>query len=258
MNPRHAEWVEFLQEFTFVVKHNSGVENKAANALSRMLTVLNSMSVSIVGFDRLKDEYVSCSDFGIIFQEISNGNRHDHQHFIIKDSHLFRGTRLCIPRISIRDFLIWELHVGGLAGHFGRDKTIAIIEDSKETKHGAVYSFACSCEPWKDLSMDFVLGLPRTAHRHAFVLVVVDGFSKMAHFIPCSRTSDASHITKLFFREVVRLHGLPTTIVSDRDVKFARKSVSCEHDGPMAKLDLQKPDPIPGKVDVQLKKPLDS
>ncbi|KAF7808269.1 putative mitochondrial protein [Senna tora] len=89
LNSRHAEWVEFLQEFTFVVKHRSGVENKAADALSRMLTVLNSMSVSIVGFDRLKDEYASCPDFGIIFQEISNGNRHDHQDFIIKDGHMF-------------------------------------------------------------------------------------------------------------------------------------------------------------------------
>ncbi|KAF7810704.1 Transposon Ty3-I Gag-Pol polyprotein [Senna tora] len=245
LNSRHAEWVEFLQEFTFVVKHHSGIENKAADALSRMLTVLNSMSVSIVGFDRLKDEYASCPDFGIIFQEISNGNRHDHQDFIIKDGHLFRGTRLCIPRTSIRDFLIWELHAGGLAGHFGRDKTIALIEDrfywpslkrnvarvlsqcrtcqtskAKKQNTGLYTPLPIPHEPWKDLSMDFVLGLPRTARGHDSVLVVVDRFSKMAHFIPCSKTFDASHIAKLFFREVVRLHGLPTTIVSDRDVKF--------------------------------------
>ena len=63
--------------------------------------------------------------------------------------------------------------------------------------------------------MDFVLGLPCTFRKHDIILVVVDRFSKMAHSLPCS-TSNASKIAKFYLDEIVKLYGLPKTIVSDR------------------------------------------
>ncbi|PKA55669.1 putative mitochondrial protein [Apostasia shenzhenica] len=73
LNSRHAKWVEFLQEYTFVLKHKAGIENKVADALSRQVSLMFTMSVKIVGFDKLIESYEDCPNFGVIYAAVKEG-----------------------------------------------------------------------------------------------------------------------------------------------------------------------------------------
>ena len=71
--------------------------------------------------------------------------------------------------------------------------------------------------------MDFVVGLPRTQRHQDAIWVIVDCLTKATHFLAIKTTSNAEQLAKLYIKEIVRLHGVPLSIVSDRDTKFASK-----------------------------------
>jgi hypothetical protein len=73
---------------------------------------------------------------------------------------------------------------------------------------------------WETISMDFITGFPRTVRKHDAIMVVVDKLSKETHFIPIKSTFKAIDVANIFMKEIFRLHGLPKTIISDRDAKF--------------------------------------
>ena len=76
---------------------------------------------------------------------------------------------------------------------------------------------------WECISMDFITSLPKVAGNFDSIFVVVDRLTKVAHLISTRTTATASDIATLFVKEIVRLHGVPVQIISDKDVKFTSK-----------------------------------
>ena len=73
---------------------------------------------------------------------------------------------------------------------------------------------------WEHVTMDFVTHLPRTQQKHDAVWVIVDQLTKSAHFLTVRMTFSLERFCRLYIREIVRLHGVPVSIVSDRDPRF--------------------------------------
>ncbi|KAA0045842.1 pol protein [Cucumis melo var. makuwa] len=76
---------------------------------------------------------------------------------------------------------------------------------------------------WESVSMDFIMGLPKTLKGYTVIWVVVDKLTKSAHFVPGKSTYTATKWGQLYMTEIVRLHGVPVSIVSDRDARFTSK-----------------------------------
>ena len=156
-------------------------------------------------------------------------------------------TLLCIPKFSdLRLLLLHDVHNAAIAGHLGFDKTYTTLrrlaywpmmsvdvrnyvascsscQRNKAVRRlpaGLLHPLEVPEQRWDTVTMDFVVKLPMTARKHDAITVFVDKVSKQVHFAPSRTTDTATDVANCFFSNIFRLHGLPLTIVSDRDTKF--------------------------------------
>ncbi|KAL0546403.1 hypothetical protein IC582_016311 [Cucumis melo] len=169
---------------------------------------------------------------------------------ISSDGGLAFERRLCVPSDSvIKTELLSEAHSSPFSMHPGSTK---MYQDLKRVywwrnMKREVAEFVSRClvcqqvkaprqkpagllQPlsipewkWENVSMDFITGLPRTLRGFTVIWVVVDRLTKSTHFVPGKSTCTASKWAQLYMSEIVRLHGVPVSIVSDRDARFTSK-----------------------------------
>jgi hypothetical protein len=196
LNRRHAKWVEFMESFPYVIKYKKGLVNVVADALSRRDALISMLNARLMGFEQVKDQYTNDSYFGNVVTECAKGACGG---FFMHEGYLFKMGRMCIPLGSLRELLVREAHGGGLSGHFGEKKTYELLKEhffwpnilwdvhkviercaickkakGKENAYGLYMPLPIPEQPWMDISMNFVLGLPRTQRGKDKIMLVVD------------------------------------------------------------------------------------
>jgi hypothetical protein len=168
------------------------------------------------------------------------------KHLTLSEELLWYNGRLYIPNDNeLRLRLTLHDHDSKVAGHWGQAKTLELMtrnwywpkmeefvdnyvsscdpcQHNKSRRHkrfGLLQPLELAYAPWTSISMDFIVDLPESAGCTQ-IWVIVDRFTKMAHFIPLAKRVSSAALAKKFLQDIWRLHRVPEQIVSDHDSKF--------------------------------------
>ena len=200
--------------------------------------------------DQILDEYKEDDYYRDICFQLDSGipsNSPKTDNFSISNSFLLFKNKIYVPP-KCRSSVLNICHDSPSAGHFGIRKTISLIsrdfwwpslhsdvkdyirscdvcsrsKDSRHKPYGLLNPLKIPSKPWDSISMDFITDLP-VSNGFTCILVILDRFTKMGHFIPFPKVPSATDTASAFMNNIFRFHGLPSEIISDRGTQFTSK-----------------------------------
>lgn len=232
----------------FSFKYRRGSDNGAADALSRVGHLLSIDALSVCQpqwLQEVANSYETDADSQDLLQQLALCSP-DEQGYELRQGVIRLQNRLWIgANTALQTKLISAFHASAVGGHSGVTATYQrlkklfawrgmkqAVEDfvhqcatCQHAKHehlktpGLLQPLPIPTEPWRDLTMDFVEGLP-ASDGYEVIMVVVDRFTKYAHFVPLRHPFSAATVAQAFWDNIIKLHGVPHSIVSDRDRVF--------------------------------------
>ncbi|XP_052732478.1 uncharacterized protein LOC128196266 [Vigna angularis] len=184
-------WLEFLKDYDFELLYHPGKANVVADALSRKVVHVSSMMVRELSLVE------SFRDLRLQFDLEPN---------VIRCCNL-RISSDVFDRIRVKQREDEELRA----------------KAEHQRPGGLLQQLEIPEWKWDDITMDFVTHLPRTVRNHDSIWVIVDRLTKSAHFLAINLKMSMTNLAKLYIKEIVRLHGVPSSIVSDRDTRFTSR-----------------------------------
>ncbi|KAA3465758.1 DNA/RNA polymerases superfamily protein [Gossypium australe] len=238
LNQRQRRWIELLKDYDCSIEYHPGKANIVADALSRkVVSDLRAMFAHLSLYEdgsllvelQVKPSWISQVKERQQTDELLKGklpliSKDGPAEFSMNEEGLlcFRG-KVCMPKDpELRRRILNEAHGSAYAMHPGGSKMFRDLKDQFWWP-GLLQPVKIPQWKWERITMDFVSGLPLTPTKKDAIWVVVDSLTKSAHFIPVRVDYSLQKLAKLYIAEVVRLHGVPVSIISDRDPRFTSR-----------------------------------
>jgi hypothetical protein len=281
LNLRQRRWLELIKDYDLVINYHPGKANVIADALSRrshvnMLATRELLQEFCKEFEKLNlgwvlnTEVITLEVGSTLEQDIQKGQLEDAKIQEIKEQ--IKEEKA--PEFSVDEQgTLWnkkrlrEAHDSAYSIHPGSTKMYHDLKSRywwyKMKRAVAEYLALCdNCQrvkaerqrpagllqplkipqwKWEEISMDFIVELPTTPSGYDSILVIVDRFLKVAHFIPLKTTYKGAKLMELYIARIVCLHGVPKKIVSDRGIQFTSRFWEKLHEAMDTKLNFSSP-----------------
>ncbi|GKC47021.1 putative reverse transcriptase domain-containing protein, partial [Tanacetum coccineum] len=254
LNMRQRRWLELLADYDCEIRYHPGKENVIADALSQKERIkpLRVRSLVMTIHPKLPSQILKAQTEALKEENIKAENlRGMDKAFEIRPD----GTR-CIKNRSwlplfgnLRDLIMHESYKSKYSIHPGSDKmyqdlkklywwpnmkaiiaeyvgkclTCSRVKAECQKPSGLLVQPEIPMWKWERITMDFITKLPKTSNGHDTIWVIVDRLTKSAHFIPTQETDSMETLTRLYIKEIVSRHGVPISIISDRDSHFTSR-----------------------------------
>ena len=216
--------------------------------LTDLGALLVTFHVRPVLIDKIRELQIQDPQIVKLRSEVESGQRGDLS--LREDGTVVMGQRLCVPDVGdVRREIMEEAHSSAYAMHPGSTKmyhtlkehywwkgmkrdiaefvsrclTCQQVKAEHQKPVGLLQSLPIPQWKWKRITMDFMVGLPRCRNGHDTIWVIVDKLTKSAHFLPIKNSDSLDKLAQLYVREIIRLHGTPVSIISDRDPRFTSR-----------------------------------
>lgn len=237
----HCNYQSQTMEFQW-----KGEQIKLPSALEVEKGQIHQLSVvTPVWMEQIGESYVDDELMQKLISEYTIIQKGPQEYYMRQGLLQYRGKWVIGATGDLRRQIFEELHNNGIGGHSGRQATLKRIRSyfywptinqnvgqwvrecstcqqvKGETvkSPGLLQPLAIPQEPWRDIAMDFITGLPKSKGSEV-IWVIVDRFSRYGHFLALSHPITAKGLAMVFFEQIYRLHGMPESIVSDRDSLF--------------------------------------